>query len=105
MARSLPLNVIATIQSASAPFMRGCMSISGKCLSSGAKIKGWFIFSALGNTCFYRSSKSVLHFKIIYGRYLSMWELTEPPGAHPLVLQLLKVYTLPVLSSPRATLR
>jgi hypothetical protein len=47
MARVLPLNAIATIQSPRAPSMIGLYGYKWQALSSGAKIMDWFLFSAL----------------------------------------------------------
>lgn len=107
MARGLPLNVIANIQSASAPSMRGLYEYKWQVFELWCQDKGLVHFQGSGKyVCFYRSFKSILHFKSIYDRYLSMWELTEP---HQVLTHWCcsscKVYTLPVLSSPRSTLR
>ena len=134
MARGLPMYVIATIQSARAPSMRGMYAYKLR-LSPCAKIKGLFLFSDLWGTslCSYRSFSSLLHFKSAHGCYLSMscepialtcaapienlelvdWRSspTKPPCSSlwplPIVLgtSTYYPYTLPVISSPRATLR
>lgn len=47
MPRVVPPNAISTIQSARAPYMIGLYGYKWQALSSGAKIKDWFLFSAL----------------------------------------------------------